>query len=182
MNGRAGWLVASGFASLALAIAACGGNGEDGGVEGDVGVADTGVVEAEMDAPVAAPVAREFAPVLEVDLSSMTETETGLFYSTIEEGSGEVAEAGDTVVVHYTGWLPSGETFDSSRERGKPFQFLLGAGRVIPGWDQGIEGMAVGERRKLVIPPSLGYGTAGAGGVIPPNATLVFDVELIEVQ
>ncbi|MDX1624748.1 MAG: FKBP-type peptidyl-prolyl cis-trans isomerase [Gemmatimonadota bacterium] len=112
----------------------------------------------------------------------MEKTETGLYRETLEEGGGETARAGDTVVVHYTGWLPDGTRFDSSHDRGEPFRFRLGAGRVIPGWDQGVAGMRVGERRRLVIPPELGYGERGAGDVIPANATLVFEVELLEVE
>ena len=103
-------------------------------------------------------------------------------------GGGDLAEAGMTVSVHYTGWLhdPSaadnkGQKFDSSRDRGRPFEFPLGAGHVIQGWDVGVAGMKVGGQRTLTIPPEMGYGARGAGGVIPPNATLVFDVELIAV-
>jgi FKBP-type peptidyl-prolyl cis-trans isomerase FkpA len=97
-------------------------------------------------------------------------------------GTGEEANAGESVVVHYTGWLPDGTKFDSSRDRNEPFEFALGAGAVIAGWDEGVAGMKVGGRRKLVIPPTLGYGAQGSGDVIPPNATLVFDVELLEVR
>lgn len=104
-------------------------------------------------------------------------------------GDGETAEAGMLAVVHYTGWLYDpeaadrrGTKFDSSRDRGQPFSFPLGAGRVIKGWDQGVAGMQVGGQRLLFIPPGLGYGANGAGNVIPPNATLVFDVELLEVR
>ncbi len=102
-------------------------------------------------------------------------------------GTGAVAEPGDNVSVHYTGWLfedgeKKGEPFDSSRTRGQPFEFPLGKGRVIKGWDQGVAGMKIGGQRTLIIPPELGYGARGAGGAIPPNATLYFDVELLSIQ
>ena len=97
-------------------------------------------------------------------------------------GSGDEAVLGRHVRVHYTGWLVNGSKFDSSKERNDPFDFRLGAGQVILGWDQGVAGMKVGGRRKLTIPPEMGYGSRGAGGVIPPNATLVFEVELLAVR
>jgi FKBP-type peptidyl-prolyl cis-trans isomerase FkpA len=97
-------------------------------------------------------------------------------------GTGAEAVAGKSVSVHYTGWLTDGTKFDSSKDRGTPFQFQLGGGQVIKGWDQGVAGMKVGGVRKLTIPPDLGYGARGAGGVIPPNATLVFEVELLGVN
>ncbi|MGD2116466.1 MAG: FKBP-type peptidyl-prolyl cis-trans isomerase [Acidobacteriota bacterium] len=100
----------------------------------------------------------------------------------IEQGDGTEAASGHQVDVHYTGWLEDGTKFDSSVDRGQPFSFRLGGGQVIPGWDRGVAGMKVGGKRKLVIPPDLGYGTRGAGGVIPPNATLVFEVELLGVR
>jgi peptidylprolyl isomerase/FKBP-type peptidyl-prolyl cis-trans isomerase FkpA len=96
-------------------------------------------------------------------------------------GTGAEAVGGQNVTVHYTGWLTDGTQFDSSLDRGEPFVFPLGGGRVIQGWDQGVAGMKIGGKRKLTIPPELGYGARGAGGAIPPNATLVFEVELLEV-
>ena len=108
-------------------------------------------------------------------------TDTGLKYEDLVEGEGEVAEANQKVSVHYTGWLTDGKKFDSSLDRNEPFSFPLGGGRVIRGWDEGVQGMKVGGKRKLTIPPQLGYGSTGAGGVIPPNATLVFEVELLEI-
>ena len=109
-------------------------------------------------------------------------TPSGLQYIEIEEGTGATPQAGQTVIVHYTGTLQDGTKFDSSRDRNQPFSFPLGAGRVIRGWDEGISTMRVGGRRQLIIPPDLGYGSRGAGGVIPPNATLVFDVELLRIS
>src|ERR1700682_2071892 len=97
-------------------------------------------------------------------------------------GSGAEATKGKTVSVHYTGWLTDGKKYDPTKARGQPFDFRLGAGQVIRGWDDGVEGMKVGGKRKLTIPPEKGYGAAGAGGVIPPNATLVFEVELLGVK
>jgi FKBP-type peptidyl-prolyl cis-trans isomerase len=107
---------------------------------------------------------------------------TDLVIEDVRPGTGAEATAGQTVSVHYVGTLTDGNKFDSSRDRGKPFEFKLGAGQVIKGWDQGVAGMKIGGLRKLTIPPHLGYGARGAGGVIPPNATLVFEVELLGLR
>ena len=112
----------------------------------------------------------------------ITTTPSGLTIEDVVLGEGAAAASGQNVTVHYTGWLASGSKFDSSKDRNDPFVFNLGAGQVIRGWDEGVQGMQVGGTRKLTIPPALGYGARGAGGVIPPNATLVFEVELLEVR
>ena len=109
-------------------------------------------------------------------------TASGLKITELSVGDGAEASAGQTVVVHYRGTLENGKQFDASYDRVTPFSFPLGAGRVIKGWDEGVVGMKVGGKRKLVIPPDLAYGSRGAGGVIPPNATLTFEVELLDVQ
>ena len=119
--------------------------------------------------------------------SMTTKTDSGLQYEDLVVGTGAEASAGHQVTVHYTGWLQNpdasaGTKFDSSVDRHEPFVFPLGAGHVIRGWDEGVAGMRVGGKRKLIIPPTLGYGARGAGGVIPPNATLIFDVELLAVH
>lgn len=111
---------------------------------------------------------------------TLTTTASGLQYEDLKTGTGDEAKAGTTVSVHYTGWLTDGTQFDSSKDRGDPFDFVLGGGMVIRGWDEGVQGMKVGGVRRLTIPPQLGYGARGAGGVIPPNATLVFEIELLE--
>lgn len=119
----------------------------------------------------------------------LVELDNGLKYLLLAAGAGAAIEAGQNAMVHYTGWLydeslseGKGEKFDSSRDRGQPFSFQLGAGRVIKGWDQGVAGMKVGERRMLTIPADLGYGSRGAGGAIPPDADLLFDVELLGIR
>ena len=118
--------------------------------------------------------------------SNMNETDSGLKYIDHQVGDGDEAVAGKTVEVHYTGWLyvdgERGAKFDSSVDRGQPFSFQLGASQVIRGWDEGVQGMKVGGKRELIIPPDLGYGSRGAGGAIPPNATLDFEVELFRVS
>lgn len=117
---------------------------------------------------------------------SMTKTPSGLTFEDTRLGSGVSPVRGQTCVMHYTGWLwvdgAKGDKFDSSRDRGRPFSFVIGVGQVIKGWDEGVLTMLVGGSRTLIIPPELGYGARGAGGVIPPNATLLFEVELLELR
>jgi FKBP-type peptidyl-prolyl cis-trans isomerase len=146
----------SSVALFALFLSACGGDGE--------------------------PKAGAAASGFEIDSAALTKTASGLQYEDVAVGTGPEATPGQTAVVHYTGWLTDGTKFDSSRDRGQPFSFPLGGGQVIAGWDEGVAGMKVGGRRKLVIPPDLGYGPRGSPPVIPAAATLVFDVELLEIQ
>ncbi len=126
-------------------------------------------------------VARTYAPQLNVDLDRMERMPSGLYYEDLRAGTGAAAERGQTVVVHYTGWLPDGTQFDSSRDRGEPLSTPIGEGRVIRGWDEGIPGMRVGGQRLLVIPYDMAYGEGGRGE-IPARATLVFDVELLDIR
>ncbi|OAB59181.1 peptidylprolyl isomerase [Phormidium willei BDU 130791] len=116
------------------------------------------------------------------DENGVYTTASGLKYEKLESGDGAQPQTGQTVMVHYTGMLEDGTVFDSSRERNRPFSFRIGVGQVIRGWDEGVGMMQVGDRWKLIIPPDLGYGERGAGGVIPPNATLIFDVELLRIS
>ena len=150
------------FAAATLAAAAC---------------SDTRPDQAGL--PMDRRVAERYHASLDVDLAQMTRRPTGLYVQDLAVGDGMRADSGDIVRVHYTGWLPSGVEFDSSRE-GEPIEVPLGYGRVIAGWDQGLAGMQVGGRRRLVIPPGLGYGERGSGP-IPRSSTLVFDVELVGV-
>lgn len=123
----------------------------------------------------------EAADLMQEENQNVVTTPSGLKYIDIQEGDGATPQSGQNVTVHYTGTLEDGTKFDSSRDRNRPFSFRLGAGQVIRGWDEGLSTMKVGGQRRLIIPPELGYGARGAGGVIPPNATLVFDVELLRV-
>ena len=159
-------------AALLTAVVLCGAC-----AGGDDAANDTGAQEANVvtENP-------EFAPALGVDLGSMTKSASGLYVQDTQAGTGEALTAGRTAVVQYTGWLPDGSKFDSSLDAGQPFEVVVGQGQVIQGWDEGLQGMKVGGKRKLVIPPALAYGERGAGGVIPPNATLVFEVELLAVR
>ena len=118
----------------------------------------------------------------QADQENTITTASGLKYTDLQTGEGPEAKAGQTVNVHYTGWLENGTKFDSSLDRKSPFSFALGAGQVIRGWDEGVAGMKVGGKRRLTIPAGLGYGARGAGGVIPPNATLICEVELLGVR
>jgi FKBP-type peptidyl-prolyl cis-trans isomerase FkpA len=129
----------------------------------------------------ARPESIQFASSLNIDLSAMTRTPSGLYLQDLTVGTGRMAAVGDSVRVHYVGWLPDGTVFDSSRERGMPITFMLGVGLVIRGWDEGLVGMQQGGTRKLVIKPELAYGRAGKGP-IPPLATLVFEVELLSIR
>jgi FKBP-type peptidyl-prolyl cis-trans isomerase len=122
-----------------------------------------------------------FAPELGIDLSRMTRMSSGLYYQDLVVGTEPAVVSGSNVMVHYEGWLPDGTKFDSSRDRGTPFVFTVGAGRVIAGWDEGVIGIRLGGTRRLVIPAELAYGEQGSGP-IPPNTPLVFDVELLAVQ
>ena len=126
------------------------------------------------------------AAALALDDSKAVTTLSGLKNIDTKVGTGAEPKSGQTVTVHYTGWLyengAKGKKFDSSKDRGQPFQFKIGVGQVIPGWDEGVSTMKVGGKRTLIVPPDLGYGARGAGGVIPPNATLMFDVELLDVK
>jgi FKBP-type peptidyl-prolyl cis-trans isomerase len=150
----------SALALFALILSACGGSDGTGGAA--AGAAAGGDFK--------------------VDSAALTKTASGLQYQDVTVGNGAEADEGKVAVVHYTGWLTDGTKFDSSRDRGTPFSFPVGAGQVIQGWDEGVAGMKVGGRRKLVIPANLGYGDMGAPPVIPPGATLVFDVELLDLK
>lgn len=150
--------------ALALMLAACSGKTEDGGVAPATATQESGAGDT-----FAMPANPQTTP-------------SGLGYVIDQPGTGAKPQAGQSVSVHYTGWLTDGTKFDSSRDRGEPFEFTLGRGEVIQGWDEGLADMQVGEKRTLVIPAALGYGDQGSGGVIPPNATLVFKVELLGVR
>lgn len=197
------WLIVPALAGL-LITAGCGGGGDQAAVPSDSSNATApGSAPADNNAPAESNAPGEAAPApagdketagnkvevpagpwAKVDAAKYKTTDTGLTYAILKEGAGAVAEDGQDVAVHYTGWLKSnGEKFDSSLDRNDPIHFPLGRGGVIPGWDQGVKGMKVGEKRQLVIPSALGYGSAGTpGGPIPPDADLIFDVELVDVH
>ena len=150
------------LAAMTLLVAACGGGDDDGGE--DAGGSEE-TAAADSDCP-----------------TEETTTDSGLKITEIECGTGEEAQKGDTLEVHYEGRLEDGTKFDASRDHGSTFEFQVGAGQVIAGWDEGLIGMKIGGKRKLTIPPDLGYGAAGAPPAIPPNATLVFEVELVDIK
>ena len=134
------------------------------------------------ETPQAAPAGGAASAPTPTSSANMTKTASGLQYTDLKVGDGPAVKAGQTASVHYTGWLTNGTKFDSSLDRGQPFAFALGQGQVIKGWDEGVAGMKVGGKRKLVVPPDLAYGPAGYPPVIPPNSELVFEVELLGVQ
>lgn len=146
-------------------------------------VTPTSLASAAVESPgTAADLLAEPAPVAPAEgQAAPVTTASGLQYTDLVEGTGAMPKPGQRVTVHYTGTLEDGTQFDSSRDRGRPFTFQIGVGQVIKGWDEGVGTMRVGGRRQLVIPPELGYGSRGAGGVIPANATLLFDVELLRI-
>ena len=169
-------------AALLLSMSACSKKAEEESPAVDVDAIENSAAEET-------PQEAEEVAVSEMDTVEVIEITPGLTARILRAGDGRVAAAGDTVVVHYTGWLYDeaaennrGSKFDSSVDRGQHFDFPLGAGSVIKGWDQGVEGMAIGEVRELTIAPEMGYGDRGAGNVIPPGATLVFEVELFDLQ
>ena len=150
---------------------------------GEPATRDTAVAAAPPAPPgIPDPAQNTYAPALAVDLAKFTKSASGVLYQDVEPGFGLVAEPGKQVSVHYAGWLPDGTKFDSSHDRQAPIEFMLGAGQVIRGWDEGLVGMKGGGRRKLVIPAELGYGAAGMPPAIPPNSVLVFDVQLMSVM
>ncbi|MCE2674188.1 MAG: FKBP-type peptidyl-prolyl cis-trans isomerase [Microcystis aeruginosa K13-05] len=140
----------------------------------------TNAIAAEIDPPAITQTINK--EIISMDLDQAVTTDSGLKYIDIVEGTGESPQKGQKVTVHYTGTLTDGKKFDSSKDRNQPFTFTIGVGQVIKGWDEGVASMKVGGQRTLIIPPELGYGARGAGGVIPANATLLFDVELLGVK
>lgn len=163
----------AGLLLAALAPAACDRQESD----------STGQPPVEAVEHVESTVPAEFAESLGVDLADMRQTPSGLYIQDLVEGRGLAARSGHVVVVHYTGWLPNGEQFDSTRDAGEARSFQLGARRdVISGWEEGVAGMRIGGKRRLVVPPQLAYGARGVPGAIPPNATLVYEFELLEIR
>lgn len=171
------------LAAFAVAgLVACGGDAEQAA---DAAPAEEPSMETAAPIDVTpealATVATEYSPDVNVDLSLMTMLEGGLYIEDILPGEGSEAVPGDSLRLNYTGWLPDGTMFDSSLDGDPPIGFVLGAGRLIKGWDEGVVGMKVGGRRRLVIPPGMAYGASGRGAIIPPMSTLVFVVDLVEI-
>jgi len=171
--------LAAGVCVGVLVVSACGGDaGEAGGGSG----LNPALARGGSPGTGSAEIATDIAPDLQVDLSLLTRLPSGLHMRDLEVGRGEEAAVnGRTVRLAYTAWLSNGVQFDSSREGGEPVEFTVGVGDVILGWDEGVVGMREGGRRLLVVPPALGYGESGHPGMIPPNSTLVFDIELVEI-
>ena len=165
--------------ALVLLAAGLFATGCKGTPEGATGQAPAATTPPAVEA--AAPAKPEASPTAATTGGKVHKLASGLVYEDLVVGDGKMADPGLTAVVHYTGWLTNGTKFDSSLDRNQPFKFVLGQHQVIDGWDQGVRGMRVGGKRKLTVPPELGYGAQGAGGVIPPNATLVFEVQLLDV-
>ncbi len=164
---------------LVLVVAQFTGNGETAIAAPSQGVQSAGATEIQI-AQSATDLVSEEKETTSTEATRVT-TDSGLQYEDIVVGTGAMPQTGQKVTVHYTGTLEDGTKFDSSRDRNRPFTFTIGVGQVIKGWDEGVATMRVGGQRKLIIPPELGYGARGAGGVIPPNATLLFDVELLRI-
>jgi FKBP-type peptidyl-prolyl cis-trans isomerase FkpA len=162
----------AGIAALVVGLAACG---------GDEPAAETSVAESAEPADTE-PSLPEFADALNVSLADMQRSPSGLYIEDLDEGTGLAAKEGHVVTVHYKGWLPTGELFDSNVEGEEPFSFQLGRRDVIAGWEEGVRGMRIDGKRLLVIPPDLAYGQRGYPGAIPPNAYLVFEVELLDIK
>jgi FKBP-type peptidyl-prolyl cis-trans isomerase FkpA len=167
-------------AILAVIVAAC--SGGDQGASGGAGGESGGLPAADSARTGSTEVAIQYAPELGVDLSAMAQLPSGLYMKDLQVGDGDIVISGKKVAVKYTGWLPNGAQFDSNREGDSTLPFVVGAGDVIAGWEEGILGMRPGGRRLLVIPPTLAYGDRGYPGVIPPNTTLVFDISVVSVM
>lgn len=172
------------FVLLAAVLVACTPDAPKDAPKNTVPAAEKSAESRADTRPKAADVAKTGAPAApaSVEGKEPVTTATGLKYYVLQEGTGAKPTQGQTAVLHYTGWLTDGTKFDSSLDRGRPFTFPVGAGRVIKGWDEAVIDMKIGEKRQLHIPPELGYGDRGAGNVIPPGATLIFDVELLELK
>lgn len=167
---------------LVLVVAQFTGRGQEAVAASQSTIQPTAANLSQLLAQASNPSTTDATDLMSEENSNIVTTPSGLKYVDLVEGTGAMPQTGQTVIVHYTGTLTDGRKFDSSRDRNQPFSFPIGAGRVIKGWDEGLSTMKVGGQRQLIIPPDLGYGARGAGGVIPPNATLIFDVELLDIK